>query len=65
VVVNFLFGHVLEAGPFNSVIVPVGKEEGMIQLPELQQTIVGVAIGFVLPTILCLLSLMRMREKEF
>jgi len=64
-VANLLFGSVLEAGPFNSVIVPVGKEEGMIQLPEGQEMFVGMAVGLVLPSILCVLSLVRMREKEF
>lgn len=62
---DLLFGHILEAAPFHHVTIPVGKEEGNIDLSESMKKIVGFSLGLALPVALWLLTYLRLREKEF
>jgi len=61
-----LFGHINDAVPFNHVTIPVGKEEGSIELPSgIINNFFNNSIWYVLPPILWLLAFTRLREKEF
>jgi len=62
---KIIFGNIADAGPFNHVTIPVGKEEASIELPEQAAKIFYYALSFVLPLILWLLTFTRLREKEF
>jgi len=62
---SMLFGHINDAGPFNRVAIPVGKEEGHIELPSGVVNIFNYGIWYILPPILWLLAFTRLREKEF
>lgn len=62
---TLLFGHVSSAAPINSVTIPVGKEEGSIELPRGFVNIIYYSIWYVLPPLLWLLAFTRLREKEF
>jgi len=64
-IAKMFFGNINDAGVFNHVTVPVGKEEGSIILPSNIQNIYYYSIWYVLPFILWLLSLTRLKEKEF
>ncbi|MDP4284464.1 MAG: hypothetical protein Q8891_08580 [Bacteroidota bacterium] len=65
IMATLLFGHVNNAGPFNSVTIPAGKEEGTIELPSGFVGIINNSVWYVLPPILWLLAFTRLREKEF
>jgi len=62
---KMIFGNIADAGPFNHVTIPVGKEEASIELPEQVGKIFYYCLSFVLPVILWLLTFTRLREKEF
>ncbi len=62
---NMLFGHINDAAPFNRVAIPVGKDEGHIELPSGVVNIFNYGIWYILPPILWLLAFTRLREKEF
>lgn len=59
------FGEFNGAGAFNHVTIPVGKEEGTIELPDVVAKIFTYSIWFVIPGLLWILSFTRLREKEF
>ena len=59
------FGTINEAAPFNHVSVPVGKEEGSIELPEKASWIFRFSISYVFTILLWVLAFVRLREKEF
>jgi hypothetical protein len=59
------FGNINDAFPFFHVIIPVGKEEGSIELPETAATIFKYLFNFIIPAMLWCLAYIRLREKEF
>jgi hypothetical protein len=59
------FGNINDAAPFNHVTVPVGKEEGSVQLPKAISNIYFYCIVYIIPILLWLLTYVRLREKEF
>lgn len=62
---KLFFGDFNDAGVFNHVVIPVGKNEGMIELPAGIASIFNHGLFYVIPAILCVLSFTRLREKEF
>lgn len=62
---KIIFGNINDAAPFNHVTIPVGKEEGSIELPSDIVNIINYSIWYILPSILWLLAFTRLREKEF
>ena len=62
---KMLFGSINEAWPFNYVNIPVGKEDGSIELPERTSTIFIHTLNYIFPAILFVTSFIRLREKEF
>jgi len=62
---SLLFGHITDAAVFNSVTMPVGKEEGSIELPRGFVNVINNGVWYVLPPLLWLLAFTRLREKEF
>ncbi len=62
---KMIFGNINDAAPFNHVTIPVGKEEGSIELPSGIVNIINCSIWYILPSILWLLAFTRLREKEF
>ena len=62
---KLFFGIFNEAGAFNYVAIPIGKQEGIIELPDVVGKIFTYCIWFVIPGILWILSFTRLREKEF
>jgi hypothetical protein len=65
VLAKMIFGNISEASPFDHVIIPVGKEEGSVELPAGIATIFRDSVWYILPLILWLLAFTRLREKEF
>jgi hypothetical protein len=59
------FGKFNDVGAFNHVTIPVGQEEGTIELPDIVAKIFTYSIWFVIPGLLWILSFTRLREKEF
>ncbi len=59
------FGNINEAGPLNHVTLPVGKEEGSIQVPERISDAFNYSLWYIFPAMLWLLAYTRLREKEF
>ena len=64
-IASVLFGHISDAGVFHYVTIPVGKEEGFIELPSYINTIFNYSIWYIFPGILWFISYTRLREKEF
>ncbi|MEO6328143.1 MAG: hypothetical protein ABIO55_04390 [Ginsengibacter sp.] len=62
---KILFGTISDAGPFSRVSIPVGKEEGTIELPEIASGIFDNILKYVFPGMLWILAFIRLREKEF
>lgn len=60
-----LFGNINDAAPFGHVNIPIGKEDGIIELPSNVVNIFNYSIWYVFPAMLWLLSFVRFREKEF
>ena len=65
IIAKIFFGAINDAWPFSHVAIPVGKEEGSIELPERISTIFGNTLNYILPAILVVTSFIRLREKEF
>ncbi|MDQ6845018.1 MAG: hypothetical protein M3Z92_11790 [Bacteroidota bacterium] len=62
---KLFFGNFNDAGAFNHVTIPVGKEEATVELPSAIGNIFTYSIWFIIPGILWILSYTRLREKEF
>jgi hypothetical protein len=62
---KLFFGDFKEAGAFNYVTLPVGKEEAMIEMPDVAGKIFSYSAWFIMPGLLWILSFIRLREKEF
>jgi len=62
---KMLFGSINDAGIFNHVSVPVGKEDGSIELPETAANIFTYSLKYILPFMLWLVAFIRLKEKEF
>ena len=60
-----IFGHISDAAPFGHVSIPIGKDDGTIELPSTVVTVINYGLWYVIPIILWLLSFTRLREKEF
>ena len=64
-IANILFGSVNDAGPYDHVTLAVGKEEGTLILPSNIESFFHYGFAFVIPVILWILPLSRLKEKEF
>lgn len=64
-IINLLIKNVQTAFPFSIVWLWVGKERARLDLSPENADIVKIAFRFVLPAILWVLSLLRLKEKEF
>ncbi len=62
---KMIFGNITDAGSLYYVTIPVGKEEGSIELPDQISKIFSYGLWYIIPGILWLLSFARLREKEF
>ncbi len=62
---KLFFGNFNEAGAFNYITLPIGKQEGIIELPDVVGKIFNNLIWFIIPGMLWILSFTRLREKEF
>jgi len=60
-----LFGKIDGAVPFRSVDILVGKEVGSVELPKIIFVSVQRALWYAIPALFWILSLVRLREKEF
>ncbi len=60
-----IFPDVKDAGLFHHVVLAVGEEEGTIVLPSRAENIFHYGIAFIIPAILWITSLTRLKEKEF
>lgn len=60
-----LFDNVNDAGPYDHVTLAVGKEQGTLILPSGMENFFHYSFAFVIPAILWILPLSRLREKEF
>jgi hypothetical protein len=54
-----------DAAPYDHVTIAVGKEEGILILPSNIENFFHYSFAFVIPVILWILPLGRLREKEF
>ena len=64
-IATVLFGNVNDAGPYDHVSLAVGKETGTLILPSKIENFFHYSMAFVIPAILWILPLSRLREKEF
>ncbi len=64
-VAKIFFGSISDASIFYSVTIPVGKEEGSIELPDQISKVFFYGLWYIIPAILWFLSFTRLREKEF
>ena len=64
-IANLLFDNVNDAGAYDHVTLAVGKEEGTLILPSNIESFFHYSFAFVVPAILWILPLSRLREKEF
>ena len=64
-IADMLFNNVNDAWPFDHVALAVGRQEGALILPSNIQNIFHYGMAFIIPAILWLLPLQRLREKEF
>lgn len=67
---NWVFAKIFfknfdDAAVFNHIVIPVGKEEGTIELPDNVVNIFNYSLFYIIPAILWMLSFTRLREKEF
>jgi hypothetical protein len=60
-----LFENVDKALPFYCVFIPVGKDFGKVLLPDYASVAVDICLLYIVPTILWLVTFVRLREKEF
>jgi hypothetical protein len=64
-IATVLFSNVNDAGPYDHVSLAVGKETGTLILPSNIENFFHYSMAFVIPAILWILPLIRLREKEF
>ena len=64
-IAKILFGDIVDAGLYNHVTLPFGKEEGVLLLPSQWEDIFRYSTSYIIPAILWFLPLLRLREKEF
>ena len=64
-IATFLFNNVNDASPYDHVTLVVGKEKATLILPPKIDNLFHTGVAFILPAILWLLPLLRLREKEF
>ena len=62
---RIFFGSISDAAPFQRVVIPVGKEEGSLELPSAWATFFNYSVWYIIPAFFWLLAFMRLREKEF
>jgi hypothetical protein len=62
---KLFFGTINDAVPFRYVTLPVGNEEGSVELPKSLSNFYYYSISYVIPVILWLITYQRLREKEF
>lgn len=65
VIATILFKNVNGAFPYDHVTLTVGKEQGTLILPSHTENFFHYTLAFVIPGILWILSLSRLKEKEF
>jgi hypothetical protein len=64
-IANFLFDNVTDPGPYDHVTLAMGKEQATLLLPSGLESFFHYSMAFVIPVILWILPLSRLREKEF
>ncbi len=64
-IATMLFGSINDASPYDHVTLAVGKEQGTLILPSNVERFFHYSASFVIPAVLWLLPLIRLREKEF
>jgi len=64
-IASAFFNNLSDAAPYNHVTLSVGAATGTLLLPAGLEKSFHVGFAFVLPAILWLLPLLRLREKEF
>ena len=62
---KLLFGDIVDAGLYNHVTLRVGKEEGVFLLPSNIEDAFRYSTSYIIPAILWVLPLIRLRRKEF
>ncbi|MCW3094095.1 MAG: hypothetical protein JWP81_5164 [Ferruginibacter sp.] len=62
---TMLFGHINDAGLYNHVTLPLGKEEATLLMPASTESLFLTTTLYIIPAVLWLLPLIRLREKEF
>jgi hypothetical protein len=62
---RIFFGSINDAAPFQRVVLPVGKEEGSLELPSGWSVVFNYSVWFIMPAIFWVLAYTRLREKEF
>lgn len=60
-----VFGTLDKALPYYCVFIPVGKSLGKVELPAYAASAVDISFLYIIPAVLWLLTLVRLREKEF
>ncbi|MBO9619620.1 MAG: hypothetical protein J7539_11345 [Niabella sp.] len=60
-----IFRNVVDAAPYNHVVLSIGRETGTLILPTQAGNIFSTGLKYVIPGFLWLLPLIRLREKEF
>lgn len=60
-----IFDNATEATPFHKVVIQMGKEYGSVLLPETADRLFNLALTYIFPGLLWLLTFIRLREKEF
>jgi hypothetical protein len=64
-IARIFFGSINDAAPFQRVVIPVGKEEGSLELPSMWAMFFNYSVWFIIPAIFWLLAFTRLKEKEF
>ena len=62
---KIFFGEFNDTGIFNHITMPVGKQEGTIELPSGIESGFNYSLFYIIPALLWVLSFTRLREKEF
>lgn len=64
-IADMLFDNVNDPGPYDHITLAVGKEQGTLLLPPGIENFFHYTMAFIIPMILWILPLSRLREKEF
>jgi hypothetical protein len=64
-IAKILFGDIIDTGLYNHVTLAFGKEEGVLLLPSHVEDIFRYSTSYIIPAILWVLPILRLREKEF